>query len=408
MIRSWTVAAALLAWGTASAEEEPAWLKDARAQEGKLESPASIRSEDGWFTASVPFKVTDKIILDSGSYSVSFLLAPDVEADCEVYPEAPDAAGHLQAIAKAVFKEQVEKYQGKLEAKAIERAEVGAIQHDPYIQLRWIYRANAGKGARVSGFGQFVFSKQAHMISCQYVGLGYTKTFEAAVHAFAETIVFHDDKAYRPPFYTDLSVVRLGSDPVGYTILRLQRDEEGYVKASTLSAMLFQRPNGDIATRDVAHVEWTDAQGELINAVHFVTNSGDTEADLTLEQTKAGWAVSGESRGKKINATIPDPPSADSWLKQALQLRNLVKMPPGQATEISGYLWRGAEPTQFIEQRITRRANAAPGEANFQMTVAGVVLPLTVDPVSAQALKAVVPVGDKSLTAERIDVSGSY
>lgn len=398
---------ALTALATAQAEE-PKWLTEARVQEGKLGAPTAIRSEDGWFSAMVPVKVSGKITEDSGAYSMTFPLAPDEDASCIVYKSAHDDAQYLSAVAKSVFSDVVEKSQGKIEAKAVEFSEAGAIQHNPYLAIRWIYRVNDGKSARVGGYKQFITEKQGHTISCSHISIGFVRTFREAVQALVESIAFKDKESPAVPFYSELSIVRLGSTPLGYSALTLQRDADGDVKASMLFSALIQRAPGELVARDSSSVEWTHADGGLINATHYVSAGGETEADLALEHDKDHWHLSGSFHGKKLDAPVADPPLVNTWLRQANWMRSAVKAKPTDPQELISYAWTESDPMHFVEQHVARLADAKPGEPNFQMSVAGVTVPLTVDIATGQASKGTIPMGGQTITMELVDSSGSF
>ncbi len=119
MFRQAALALSLLMCVSAFADEEPQWLKDARAREAKSLKPAEIRSKDGWLKVTTPGKAVGVVEKVEGSYSVELDIDSDAHVHCEVYPNGVDLANALRKTLSNSMK-NVEELQGKLEARALE------------------------------------------------------------------------------------------------------------------------------------------------------------------------------------------------------------------------------------------------------------------------------------------------
>lgn len=386
---------------------EPQWLTEARGREGKLKEVREIHSADGWFSAKLPVAVPGKIEKKEGSYSIEFSVGSEITASCEIYPEPRDPAAFLRALAKKTFAGVIEKSQGKVEQSAIEVVDAGQFGTTPFLALRWLYHINDGKESRVGAMKQYVANKQEHSIYCAHIDLGYVHTFESVVSALIASLEFHDRTPVHKPFYRELSVAKMKGLTVGYTVLTLERDADGDVKAAGSSAVLIPVTPNTVGSLDTFLLEWTQADGTMINAAHIVSVNDVLEADLKLNPEKGRWHVEGEFKSKKINEIIQSPGLPGSWLSQALQRRVLLRA--GAPREATTVVWLSADPIHFTESRISFLERIPKsGEARFRESTAGMDEDMTVDAATGQILKDVLPLGNQVLTLERLDAQGTY
>lgn len=388
---------------------EPQWLTDARAREGQLGELRDIQSTDGWLSAKVPVAVKGKIEKLQGSYTIEFSVGSETTASCEILPNPIDPAALLRATAKRTFSDLIEKSQGKVERRAIEGIDAGQFGATPYLGLSWLYRVNDGKAPLLGALKQYVAAKQGHGIYCAHNELGYVRTLQSVVKALVESLVFHDKAAAVTPYYYEISVAELKGAKIGYSILTLERDADGDVKAIEQTAMILQLTADSAVFLDTLHLEWTHADGALINAVLADSSNDDLNANLTLDDKQGRWQVKGEFKGKKIDQTVeaPDPPG--TWLSRALQRRALLNAQPSASKEALSTAWLSADPTHFTESRMSLLARTPEnGQASIRESVGGIVADVTVDAATGQELKAVIPIGNQTITAERIDAQGSY
>jgi hypothetical protein len=387
---------------------EPQWLTDARAREAKLGEPREIRSADGWFSARLPVAVTGKIEKEQGSYTVEFKLDPDTTASCEVYPDPRDPAALLRGLGPATFT-AIEKTRGKVEVKGVEAVDAGEFGATPYLAVGWLYRVNDGKQALVGALRQYAALKQEHGIYCLLDQVGYVRTFESVVRALLESLEFHDKTPPPKPFYSELSVGSLKGLKVGYSLLTLERDADGDVKAVEHTAILIPVTPDTLSSLDTFTLEWTHADGAMINSARVVSVNDTLDADLKLGPAKGHWQVEGEFKSKKLDATIDSANPPGSWLSQARQRRAMLAADPAAPREVVAQVWLSADPTHFVESRMTFLDRApGGGQAHFRDSVAGIVADVTADATTGQILKATIPIGAETIMLERVDAHGSY
>jgi hypothetical protein len=95
----------LLATFAVQGAEEPQWLKDARAREGKSGPAVELKSKDNWFKAKVPARVVGVIEKVEGSYSIEFNIGSEQTAYCEVVPDGFDMANMLRRTLDITLKQ---------------------------------------------------------------------------------------------------------------------------------------------------------------------------------------------------------------------------------------------------------------------------------------------------------------
>lgn len=208
--------------------DEPQWLKDATAREGRNLKESSIRSTDGFFTARVPGKVTADIVGKDGGYLVMIDIGAQAPATCEVIVDGFDLASMLRSTAEVTLKE-FESAQGKIEQKALERTDAGVIGSSPYIATDWLYRVNDGKGPKLGKLKQLALLKGGHGLYCAHSDLGYTKTFLDVATALASSLKF--GKPAPEPYYSEISTAAIAGSKMGIEWARMERDADGDTKS---------------------------------------------------------------------------------------------------------------------------------------------------------------------------------
>lgn len=409
MIHRGTGFCALLVFTPLVLSAEPQWLTDARAREGQLGEPRDIQSSDGWFSAKLPVAVIGKIEKVQGSYTVEFSVGSANTASCEVFPDAVDPAAFLKTAAEKTFSDVIEKAQGKVDRRALEAIDSGQFGVTPYLGLSWLYRVNVGKAPLLGALKQYTAVKQGHGIYCAHIDVGYVRTFQSVVKALVESSIFHDKEPVAAPFYYETSVAQLKGMKIGYSTVTLERDADGDVKTIERTAVIIPVTPDTASYIDTLHLEWTHADGAMINALLVVSLNDSLDSNLTLDAKQGRWHVTGEFKGKKIDQLIDAAGPPGTWLSRALQRRALLNAEPSASQEAPSSAWVSADPTHFTESRTTLLGKTPEGgQASLRESVGGLVADVTVDAATGQELKALVPIGNQTITMERIGTQGSY
>jgi hypothetical protein len=384
---------------------EPQWLKDARARESKSLKATELKSKDGWFKARLPGKVVGAVEKIEGSYSVEIDIGADAAVYCEVYPNGVDLANTLRATLDSAIK-IIESEQGKIEARALEASDAGAMGTVPHISLTWLYRVATPKGPMVGSFKQFVMEKGPHAVYCAHNDLGYTNTFASITRAFAETL-----ETQVPPVqkqYLEIQTVSMSGQKIGIAVMSLEKDAEGDSLARELTAMFFSTPGGAVQAQDATHIHWLRPDGSLINAADTTVVNGEVSKDLSLKEVDDSWQVEGEAEGKAVKGTLPKESQPGTWVSQARQLRALLGQPNPAGREHSMTIWLADDPLKLTTAKT--KILEKKGEKHFSARgeVGDMNANLTLENSSGMPSAVDMEMGPLSMSMERVYADGSF
>jgi hypothetical protein len=401
-------AIAALACASAHAADEPKWLRDARAREGKPLMTMPIRSKDQWFKVTLPAKSVGVPEKSNGSYSLELDIGGDASIYCEVFPEGFDSADTLRRSIDATM-EQVTQAQGKVEMRAMDATDAGAIGNVPYLRTDWIYRVNDGKEARLGAVKQFTLEKDGVGIYCAHVDIGFTKTFDNLMRAFATT--FQAPPADSgTPYYTEIATAMIAGHKVGYVMTTLTRDGEGDTAARQMFALLLPNNAGQAISQDSIHKEWIHPDGSLINAIHVVANNGELDTNLSLKQKDERWIIAGDHRGKAVSNTLAPDAKPRSWVAQAFELRKIFAGANAIGAEQTMSLWATFDPTKLTDTKVKVLAKKGAKSYSAQAAFGTASMKLTLDELGmiSAAEMQLSPQAKATVTMERVYVNGTF
>jgi hypothetical protein len=389
----------------AQAADEPQWLKDARARESKPGPAAALKSKDNWFKARVPAKVVGDIEKVDGSYSVEFNIGAEQAVYCEVVPDGFDMADMLRRTLEMTMK-QVEETQGKLELRAVESIDAGLFGEVPYLQTQWIYRVNDGKVQRLGGMKQISMEKDGQGIYCAHVDLGYVKTFNTLVKAFADS--FESTTPADAPYYFEVAVASALGMKIGIAVTTLERDADGDTKAEQHTAMLIPAAAGVVHSQDSVSQEWIRPDASLINATHFISTDGELGTSLNLKSTDGAWIIEGDHEGKKLSEKLKPDAQPTTWVAQAFALRKLLATADPVGAEHSMPQWLSSDPTRLVDAKTKILGKAGDKKFKALATAGDLQANVTLDKATGMVETAEMNLGPQKMLMERIYLKGSF
>jgi hypothetical protein len=399
----WAWLLAVLPWAGVFAAEEPKWLTEARAREGRLIEAIDIRSPDGLLTARVPAKLAAPIQKDDDEYVLQFDVGTDTPVNCEVLLNGFDSASLLRASSELTLKE-VEKAQGKIEQSGLEGLDAGVYGPNPYLAASWLYRVAAKDGARLGAIKQVAVDMHAHGVYCAHIDLGYVQTFRTIVRSLAETLQLKGSPAL--PRYLDISTVKLGPTPVGFAVTDVMEDEDGDSRARQHTSLLMPGAGGTVNAVESVQVEWSEPKGSLLNAALVSMRNGETEDDLKLAlNDDSKWHASGTFQGKQLEAVVGDAAPA-STLAVTRKRREVMAGKDAVGFESTQRVWTSLDPTRLVEMRFKITGRAAQGAYSAQEGIGPVTMEYVLDPTTGTASSATLPIGPQVLHLERVYVQG--
>lgn len=387
------------------AADEPQWLKDARAREGKLGAAVVIKSKDNWFKAKVPAKLIGEIEKVEGSYTVQLNIGSEQSAYCEIMPDGYDMADVIRSNLEFTMA-QVGKTQGKLEVRALEATDAGVFGNVPYLQTQWIYRVNDGKAQMLGGLQQISMEKNGQGIYCAHPDLGYTKTFLAVAKALAETFESASDEP--APFYEEIIVTTIGGRKLGISRTSLEHDEDGDIQVTDTSAVLSPVANGALNSDDTIRLEWVRPDYSLINATRFVAKNGALTTNLNLKFVDKAWTVDGDHEGKKLNQKLKGDGQPGTSLAQAYGIRKILAASDPVGSQQTMWAWLGSTPDRLVETKTKITAKAGDKKFKGVATLEGINADVIIDQVSGTVAAAEIKVAGLNMTFERVYTKGTF
>ena len=403
--RVWLALSAFVASFAAQAADEPQWLKEARAREGKIGAAVAIKSKDNWFSAKLPAKLVGDIEKVEGSYTIELDIGGDQSAYCEVTPDGFDMADMIRTNLEFTM-EQVGKTQGKVEVRALEATDAGVFGKVPFLQTQWIYRVNDGKAQMLGGFQQISMVKDGQGIYCAHVDLGYTKTFRAVAKAFAET--FESTAEGPAPFYEEIAVTTLGGRKLGISRITLERDADGDIKVNDTNAALRPVADGVLHSEDIIRLEWVRPDYSLINATRFVAQDGALTSNLEIKVVGDHWTVEGEHDGKKLNQKLKTDAQPGTWLAQANGIRKMLANADSVGSAHAMWYWLGSIPDTLVETKMKVTAKAGARKFKGVATLEGINADVIIDQDSGTVVVAEVKANGMEMTFERVYAKGTF
>jgi hypothetical protein len=390
---------------SAIAEDEPKWLRDARAREGKSLKPVEIKSKDGWFKVRTPGKLVNSVDKVERSYSIELDVGGDARVYCEVFPEGIDLGNALRLTLDNAIKD-IEASQGKIEFRGLEHSDAGAHGPVPYIQLSWLYRVTAPDGARLGAFKQFVMEKGAHGVYCSHNDLGFTRTFDAITRAFAETL--ETQEAAAAPYYVEIASASMSGVKIGVLALTLERDSDGDTRARQLTSMLIATEDGVVTSQDSTHINWIRPDGSLINAANTSVANGELESNLGLKPYGDWWLVEGEIQGKAVKTKLPDGSQPGNWVAQARELRALMSNPDAVGREHTMGIWVAEDPEKLTIAKTKLLARQGDDRFTAHGEFGSVIADLVLEKSTGMTPVADLKIGPITFRMERVFASGSF
>jgi hypothetical protein len=379
-------------------------LVEARGREVKPVALQTIKSEDEFLSVKVPAKLKGEIDPSEGSYSLALDFGAAHEAHCEIFPDGIDLANALRTAAGVTF-EAVEAVQGKVEARAIERTDAGAIGRWPFLAVDWVYRVTTDKGPMLGNLKQVAAIKNGHGVYCAHVDVGYSKSFKALVNALVESL--ETKAALGTPYLSDITVMSLGTSKVGVVHSTLTRDEDGDTRADSITSLMIPNGPGTVVTQDSTQVHFIQPDGSLLNAVHVQSTNGELDVDLSLALNEEDqWVVEGQFKGKELKTVVPGDREPGTPVSQILLRRQVLNLPDAVGQERTDWTWLAQNPTEFSEWRLKVLGKSAGGQSTVQESVAGLTVDMVVNSATGMTISGSMPIGPQTLSIQSVFTEG--
>jgi hypothetical protein len=309
------------------------------------------------------------IVSQGGLPAVDIPIGAEEPARCILMSADADLMGGVIAGIGSVQE------QSKGNVKKVLPFPIGVAQEAPVMFLSAVY----GTGTGVSVFTFAVHAHPQHPVMCLHNGLGFGRTFQAAVMHLFETL----ERGQPTPAPQLVEVWRVAIDGTdrGFTRVTIDKNAEAAWVQDSETALLVPRSATEFASEAASSEELIDSRGRLVRGawakaegktlVHKVrVSSRDKRGTYDFEGEVGGKPVKGELRSR-------DKGGIASSVASILRLRDLAAKPAGFDIKQDEYD-PGVDPQRLTETRYVR--TKTDGQGQLRVITAGRELGAELDP----------------------------
>jgi hypothetical protein len=319
---------------------------------------------------------------------------------CTVYTDVVDLGHALKLTAQASF-EAISKALGKVDNTEIERTDAGWNGAATYLGAEWLFTVMQNKEKRLGALHQLIFNKNETYVYCGFGELGYSRAFNTVAHEFVKSLETKDDKP--APDYLDVVTVSLSDRKWGVGTIHIATDSAGDRRMTESTSMLIPVTATTLRTQDSVRVEFSSADGTLINAVAVKSQDGEFESNVKLDPVKdGGWLVTGTYKGKKIKEKIPKDSEPTSYLAQLASARELVNLESPANQSRSFLAWEASNPGVLTPTTISALEAVGTDQWSVRESRGGVMIDEVINKSDGTMAKANMKLGSQTMTIERV------
>lgn len=302
---------------------------------------------DGTFTAYIEAKSPPKLKRENQVLSVTADLGWDAEVQCYVYDHVIDAGAAANALLKLMAK--------AVKFKAVAPYFLDHQALDPLLGIRGVYHIERDGTLLAGDFKLMAMPRAELPVLCVHDGAGYAKSFARVASEFAKSFQFKSEQP--APTRGELWVIRLDDMPVGFSRESTYTLQDGNVRRVSLGSRFLPIAPGEMSFEDEAEIVTSDKDGSLVTGKYISLENGETNLEIDVERTKAGYNYVGTIQNKEVKGSFKS--------KQAVKARYAAER------KIKD-LARGSKKGKFEQWEYTPSIDAAqPAKVSYQVTAEG-------------------------------------
>ena len=333
-------------------EDWPDWLKQAMARETAGLATTPVRLADGQYRFEIAGKAGEPGAFDGGWYIESDI-GGDGPLECYLITDSTDLAKLVVNLAEINMEAQAEGYGGAIGNRSVAALDAGAIEGAPYLALEWMYTIGEAPEALLGLTKIRAASNGDIAQACAHNVVGYRETFRDAFENFVRST--SQSTAATKPYYEEIAVQRLGTQPVGIALATYTIDSDGDTQVLMSMSSLVPVGPGSVSYEDTSTVSWSTPEGLLINSVAANSQNGELVTNLQIGRNEDGdWLVAGMFQNKDLEVVID---GATEPLSEVGQMQVARSLFAGEETEAAFPVWLAdADPTRILDGRLVRKA----------------------------------------------------
>ena len=260
---------------------------------GPLEKHA-VKAE-GAFTATIEGKAPPKVERSEKSWSITVDVGwGGSELQCLVYDDVIDPGTAAYAMVKAAAKD--------VNFKALAPYFLEHLGLEPILGIRGLYHVERDGTLLAGDIKLAVLARSERPMACWHDAPGYAKAFARVTSEFAKSFQFQ--RSEPAPMRAELWAMTMEDVPIGFTREAAYLLEDGTLRKVSLGARFLPAGPGEMAFEDEVQVLAFDKDGTLATGKYMSIENGETNLNIDVEKTKAGYNYVGTIQGKEVKGSF--------------------------------------------------------------------------------------------------------
>lgn len=276
---------------------EPGEAGDLSAQFERESEPAEKHAvkAPGAFTAMIEGKAPPKVERAEKSWSITVDAGfGGSELQCLVYDDVIDPGTAAYAMVKAAAKD--------VSFKALSPYFLEPLGVEPILGIRGLYHVERDGTLLAGDIKLAVLARSERPMACWHDAPGYAKSFARITTEFAKSFQFQ--RTQPSPMRAELWGTSLEGIPIGFGREGVYLLEDGTMRKVSLSARFLPAGPGEMAFEDEVQVLAYDKEGILATGKYMSIENGETNLNIDVEKTKAGYNYVGTIQGKEVKGSF--------------------------------------------------------------------------------------------------------
>lgn len=325
---------------------------------GELKRHA-VEGPEGLFKGEVAAAAAPSVFRAQGYTRLVVPLGTEGALQCDVLAEPVDAGGTLRRLVREAAQ--------RVEVERVQVQDVVALAEGAALVLEVRYQVDTGQGRAVGWLKVLLYASPVLPLVCTHDEVGYTQSFRRIATGLAESLR-PGSGAPAGPYHTELHVVRLEGEPVGYEQRTVRRTVDGTLEVERVRSVVRERSPRELATEDTVSTEVVGEGGRLVSKRYARAVNGEVVLQVGLEHVQGPeYRYEGQQEGRQLSGKLrvesglaSEPGALEAVREQLLtgkrrELILQVYAPEEEATAVVVQEWRRVEGE---EGRVTRRVGA--------------------------------------------------
>jgi hypothetical protein len=357
--------------------------------------PQRLTPPGGAFSGEVEATAAPTFEPGEGPLRLTVPLGTGSPLTCFVYTGPIDAGAALWRMVESVSR--------SVEVQQARTTEVLGVAGVPTVFLEVEYLSATGQGRAAGLLKLMVHASPTLPLLCLHDEVGYGATFQRITQGLAASLRATGEPP-EAPRASELHVVRLGAQPVGFLWRTQRAGPGGQPLVETHQSLLLPRSHKALTAQDTTMVELGDTSGRLLARSYAHAVEGEVKTRVSLELTQGReYHYEGRHEGQELSGTLTAPQGLFTEQGQARAVRE--QLLTGKVQELRLETWWPSRALTTVTPVVWRKQT--PEGRDVTLSVGTETLPARVDE-QGQLEHWELPVGGLRLTVARDRLNNSH